>query len=376
MTPLAIYIHWPFCKKKCPYCDFNSHVRDTVDHDLWRQALLTELRNWAPGTKDHTVTSIFFGGGTPSLMQPATAEALIGEVHKQWKVAPDVEITLEANPTSVEAARFADLKKAGVNRVSLGVQSLKPDSLKFLGREHSASEALEAVDLAKKIFPRYSFDLIYALPQQTSQQWEEELRSALTYADGHLSLYQLTIEENTAFHHAYHVARDFSLPGEEAAAELYSLTQDILEDANMPAYEVSNHAKAGHESRHNLSYWRSHAYLGIGPGAHGRVDVDGDRVATRTLKSPERWLQQTLQQNHGLEECASLTDGERLEEKIIMGLRLSEGFTLTAHEEKMLRNNTAELIPQGLLEMNGDRLRATARGRLLLNALTAALLAK
>ncbi len=376
--PMAIYIHWPFCKKKCPYCDFNSHVREGVDHDVWREALLTELRYWRDKTDGHTVTSIFFGGGTPSLMEPATVAALIKEVKQLWPTAPDIEITLEANPTSVEASKFKALREAGINRVSLGVQSLRAESLKFLGREHSADEALAAVKLAADIFPRYSFDLIYALPNQTVAEWEIELRAALAHARGHLSLYQLTIEPNTAFHHMYHVAKSFALPVEDSAAELYTLTQRVMAEAGMPAYEISNHASAGQESRHNLSYWRSDAYLGIGPGAHGRVDMGGERIATNTLKSPERWLEQVQRHGNGLEAQTKLTALERFEERVLMGLRLPhEGVALAAlndSQRQHLLARAALYIDQGLLAQDEAYVRPTQQGMLVLNALTNALL--
>jgi oxygen-independent coproporphyrinogen-3 oxidase len=368
-APLAIYIHWPFCLKKCPYCDFNSHVRASVDHVAWREALRAELHYWKEQAAPARVESIFFGGGTPSLMEPATAEALIGDVHALFDVNPHIEITLEANPTSVEAGKFRDMRAAGINRVSLGVQSLKPESLAFLGREHSANEALKAVALAASIFPRYSFDLIYALPGQTADQWEQELREALIYARGHLSLYQLTIEENTAFHHAYHNEHRFELPSEPAAAELYTRTQQVLEQAGMPAYEISNHAAPGQESRHNLAYWRSHAYLGIGPGAHGRVDALQGRLATRNLKSPERWLEQTQRAQNGLEEALLLTSEEREEERVLMGLRLTrEGIVFPPTEQ------SAFYVQQGLLRRDGDRVIATHEGQLVLNTLIAELL--
>lgn len=372
--PLAVYVHWPFCKKKCPYCDFNSHVREAVDHEAWRDALLAELHHWRGRVDGHVVTSIFFGGGTPSLMQPATAKAIIDEVKGLWPTTTDIEITLEANPTSVEAANFAVLAEAGVNRVSLGVQSLKQESLAFLGREHSVEEALAAVKLAADIFPRYSFDLIYALPGQTLNTWEEELKQALDYARGHLSLYQLTIEPNTAFHHQYHVQQSFALPKDDLAADLYGITQRVMEDFDMPAYEISNHARAGQESRHNLSYWRSEAYLGIGPGAHGRVDLGSERHATNTLKSPERWLELVQTNGHGIEADLVLTDHERLEEKILMGLRLPlEGVPLDELSPEVLRH-AQPLIAEELLDDSDERLRPTARGILVLNALTASLL--
>lgn len=379
----ALYVHWPFCKKKCPYCDFNSHVRDGIDHAVWRTALLREMGYWHARAPEKTITSIFFGGGTPSLMEPSTVAALIEEANRLWGLDAACEITLEANPTSVEAAKFAALKTAGVNRVSLGVQSLKPESLKFLGREHSANEALEAVALAARTFDRYSFDLIYALPNQSLSDWEKELREALTYARGHLSLYQLTIEENTAFHHAYHVGKSFQLPEDSLAAELYTLTQEIMESAGLPAYEISNHASAGNESRHNLSYWRSDSYFGIGPGAHGRVDIAGNRLATRTQKSPENWLHAVQQLGHAVEEELTLTMPERAEETILMGLRLAEGVNLNALRADVASHLTAlwadgrveRLIDQGMLDATPNRLRATPRGMLVLNRVIEELLA-
>ena len=378
----ALYIHWPFCKKKCPYCDFNSHVREGVDHAAWRAALLREMGYWHARAPEFRISSIFFGGGTPSLMEPATVAALIEQADTLWGLDAACEITLEANPTSVEAAKFAALKTAGVNRVSLGVQSLRPESLKFLGREHSADEAIAAVNLAAKIFDRYSFDLIYALPNQTLAAWEKELKEALGFARGHLSLYQLTIEENTAFHHAYHVGKSFQLPEDSLAAELYSLTQRIMRNAGMPAYEISNHAAAGQESRHNLSYWRSESYIGIGPGAHGRVDVAGTRLATRTQKSPENWLGAVAAMGHGVEEELALSTAERAEETVLMGLRLNEGIALGSLRADVAAQlsclwadgRVARLVAQGMLEASPTRLRATPRGMLLLNAVIEALL--
>lgn len=370
-APLAIYVHWPFCKKKCPYCDFNSHVREAVDHAAWREALLRELDYWAAQTPDHQVSSIFFGGGTPSLMEPETIASIIAAVRNSWDCPPHFEITMEANPTSVEAEKFEAVALAGVNRLSLGVQSFDPAALQFLGREHSVEEALKAIELAAWTFGRFSFDLIYALPNQTAEQWSRELRQALSIARGHLSLYQLTIEENTAFHHMYHVKRDFELPPEPLAAELYEITQSIMNEAGLPAYEISNHAARGHESRHNLSYWRSQAYIGIGPGAHGRVDIGEARVATRTVKSPERWLEFVQQHGNAVEESLTLSAPERHEEQVLMGLRLTqEGIPASLLPE----SKTAPFLQEGLLESVADRLRVTPKGALLLNSLTAALL--
>ncbi len=396
--PLALYIHWPFCKAKCPYCDFNSHVREAVDHSAWRDALLAELEHMAgmlaPG---HQLTSIFFGGGTPSLMEPGTVAALIEKAkaslpRRRESLSPptsevngerdpclrrddiiedDLEITLEANPTSVEASKFRDFRAAGVNRVSLGVQSLREESLRFLGREHSAREALDAVALAADTFERYSFDMIYALPNQTVRDWEDELREALPYMRGHASLYQLTIEPNTAFHHAYHIKKHFEIPQDEHAAALYGVTNALMEEAGLEAYEVSNYAAPGQECRHNLSYWRSESYLGIGPGAHGRLDHhDGQRYATATLKSPERWLERVQKQGYGLEENTALTPRECAEERLLMGLRLKEGLTLNSDVQTILDHDAlSRLTEQGYLIFNNNRLTATSQGRLVLNHL-------
>lgn len=399
MKSLAVYIHWPFCKSKCPYCDFNSHVRDGVDQARWRAALLKELEYMAAKAPNRTVTSIFFGGGTPSLMPPATAAALIEKVHALWPAAGDIEITLEANPTSVEANTFADFKAAGINRVSLGVQSLDDNELKFLGRGHSSAEALKAVELAAKIFDRYSFDLIYARPGQTPESWEKELSQALRYAGGHLSLYQLTIEENTAFHHAY-AQKKFSLPDEETSEALYLLTEGLLAARGLFAYEVSNYARPGQESRHNLSYWRGDEYIGVGPGAHGRyhpvrreasaqdlaisdeilrssplgLPQDDTRIATATIKSPERWLESVEKNGHAVEIWQPLTDKEMIEERVMMGLRLLQGMAMDGLAPHINLKKQAFFVEHGLLENIQNRLQPTLKGRLVLNRLTAELL--
>ncbi len=365
---LALYIHWPFCASKCPYCDFNSHVRAEVDEAAWQQALLAELEHMAAWMPGKTLGSIFFGGGTPSLMPPATAGALIERACRLFPVAEPPEITLEANPTTAEASRFADFRAAGVNRLSLGVQSLRDDQLRFLGRTHGASEALRAVELAAATFERYSFDLIYARPQQTVSQWEAELREALAYADGHLSLYQLTIEPNTAFHHAYYHQQAFALPPEDNAAALFEVTQAVMAEADLPMYEISNHARIGQESRHNLAYWQGRAYLGVGPGAHGRIRRAGEWVATQTLKSPERWLERTLADGHGVESYTPLTDAERAQERLMMGLRLREGIACDDAMTAIIDAAAiARLQSYGMLEPGEDYLRATPRGQLLLN---------
>ncbi len=380
---VALYIHWPFCKKKCPYCDFNSHVREGVDHARYRRALLAELRHMHRLMPEAQLGSIFFGGGTPSLMQPETAHALIEEAKRLWphSSSQQPEITLEANPTSVEAEIFGLFKQAGINRVSLGIQSLRDDSLAFLGREHSSREALAALDHAKTHFTRYSFDLIYALPGHTPESWEQELRSALQHAGGHLSLYQLTIEPNTAFHTAYFGKKAFTLPDEDTAAILYERTQEVMEAAGLPAYEISNHAKPGEASRHNLSYWRSDAYIGIGAGAHGRIQTP-DNYTTRTLKSPERWLEAVERQGHALEEMLPITAEERMEEKLLMGLRLTEGLPLsrfTAEERSHLDarinpRNLQSLIAEGLLNVSDTHWHTTPKGRLVLNSIIESLL--
>jgi putative oxygen-independent coproporphyrinogen III oxidase len=378
---LAIYVHWPFCLSKCPYCDFNSHVRDTVDHDRWRTALLAELDHYADRTPGSTITSIFFGGGTPSLMQPSTAAAVIERVAQRWTMAPGVEITLEANPSSVESARFADLAAAGVNRVSLGVQALDDASLSFLGRRHNATEALEALAVAKRQFARTSFDLIYARPGQSVADWRSELGRALEEGTEHLSVYQLTIEEGTKF--ATLAARgELDMPDEETQAALYETTQEMLEAAGLPAYEISNHARLGAESRHNLTYWRYGDYVGIGPGAHGRLTVDGQKLATRAHKAPEIWLDRVATKGHGAHADVPVTMAERRDELLMMGLRLAEGVSrarlrheLEADVDSLFdARKLSRLVDAGFLALDDERLCATAAGRQRLNAVLSSLL--
>ncbi len=373
MTPLAVYIHWPFCKSKCPYCDFNSHVRDSVDQKRWREALLAELDHMAAKIPDRVVASIFFGGGTPSLMPPETAGALIYRVKELWPVADDIEITLEANPTSVETHTFPDFAAAGINRVSLGVQSFDDKELQFLGRGHSAKEAKKAIDLARKTFARYSFDLIYARPNQTVADWEKELAEALPFAGTHLSLYQLTIEENTAFHHAYAKGK-FVMPDEELSEALYRRTEELMAAYGLPAYEVSNYAKPGHESRHNIAYWNYQDYVGVGPGAHGRLLLNRSRIATQTIKSPERWLESVENKQHGVEVWESIPSSDEIEERLMMGLRLVHGIDAAALNGTINQKKRELFIREGLLEDRQDRLQATLKGRLVLNRLTAELL--
>ena len=380
--PLGVYVHWPFCKSKCPYCDFNSHVRDGVEQTRWRKALLTELEHAAREAPGRRVETIFFGGGTPSLMAPETVDAVIARAKALWDCAPEVEITLEANPTSVEAARFAALAEAGVNRVSLGVQALDAAALKFLGREHSADEALAALDTARRHFPRYSFDLIYARPGQTPEAWAAELEHALTLAGEHLSLYQLTIERGTRFF-TDHARGAFVLPDEEASAAMFEATQSRLMAAGLPAYEVSNHAQPGAACRHNLIYWRYQDYVGIGPGAHGRFAEGAAKRATRRASGPEAWLEAVERTGHGTAESTTVAGRDLVEEALMMGLRLADGIdrklfaSVTGADPvaALKEDAVAPLIKAGFLEIEPERLRATAAGRQRLNAILERLIA-
>ena len=378
----ALYVHWPFCASKCPYCDFNSHVRDKVDQPRWAAAMLRELDHFADLTPGRTLTSVFFGGGTPSLMPASTVAAILRRADERWGLPPGTEVTLEANPTSVEADKFRAFRAAGVNRVSLGIQALNETDLKVLGRRHSAEEALGAIALARAIFPRYSFDLIYARPGQNVAAWQAELSRALDHAVGHLSLYQLTIEEGTQFHTLYSRG-ELVLPDEEMQGDLYAATQQLLEKAGLPAYEVSNHARAGEESRHNLTYWRYGDYVGIGPGAHGRLTLAGQgKVATRTHRAPEVWLERVLDAGSGAKPFESISAQDRLTEMLMMGLRLSEGVDLgrvALETGKRLDDwvdpaRLERLIHHGMLRQRGNCLTATPDGRERLNAVLAKLL--
>lgn len=321
----GIYVHWPFCASKCPYCDFNSHVAETIDQKAWKQAYLKEIDYYAGLTPGRTVTSVFFGGGTPSLMEPEVTGAVIDRIGQCWGMVPDAEITLEANPTSVESSKFAGFRTAGVNRVSLGVQALNEPDLKFLGRQHDVRQALQAIDTAKKNFDRYSFDLIYARPNQNISAWKQELEEALQFVGGHLSVYQLTIEQGTPFY-MRHARGEFSIPNEDYAGDFYEVTQDVLGAAGMEAYEVSNHAKPGQESQHNLAYWRYADYAGIGPGAHGRLTVGGEKLATRGHRAPDIWLKQVGETGHGSHPHDPVPERERFIEALMMGMRLREGL--------------------------------------------------
>jgi oxygen-independent coproporphyrinogen-3 oxidase len=365
---LALYIHWPFCVAKCPYCDFNSHVRASIDQQAWRDALLADLAHEARLLPGRKLTSIFFGGGTPSLMDPATVAALIDAATGHWAAATDIEITLEANPNSVESARFADLASAGVNRLSLGIQSFEDDKLAFLGRAHSAAEGFRALDIAQARFDRVSFDLIYALPGDSKAAWEATLQRALRFGTGHLSLYQLTIEPGTKFA-ALHAAGKFEPLNADSAAALYELTSDMTSAGGLPLYEISNHARPGQESRHNLTYWRYGDYAGVGPGAHGR------RLGQRTVRhrKPENFLSAVTRNGHGIQEDAVLQPTEAADEALVMGLRLSEGVDAEALARRFDQASILDwtrvdhLVRSGHLTRNRGRIAATAAGRLLLD---------
>lgn len=364
----AVYVHWPFCEAKCPYCDFNSHVRGRVDQAAWRAGLLAALEGFAGETPGRRVGSIFFGGGTPSLMAPETAAAVIGRVGELWPIEEGAEITLEANPGSAEAARFAALAEAGVNRVSLGVQSLRDDELAFLGRRHDARAAIAAIEAAHRHFPRVSFDLIYALPGHTAADWRRRLDEALGLAGEHLSLYQLTIEAGTAF--GPRAARgEFALPGEDEAARLFEVTAARLAAAGLPAYEISNHARSGAACRHNLVYWRGGEWIPVGPGAHGRVDTPHGRLAIAERRAPEVWLEQVRRLGYGTRERRRLGSGEALRERIMTGLRLTEGIPAGDLGAVIDPGRLGHLQEEGLMARRDGRLQATPAGRLRLNAL-------
>ena len=378
---LAVYVHWPFCLSRCPSCDFNAHVRDTIDQSAWHDAYLTEIAHVAQMLPGRTVTSVFFGGGTPSLMDPATAGAIIDAIGARWHLADDAEITLEANPTSVEAGRFADHRAAGVNRVSLGVQALDNDALKFLGRGHDRQQAIDAIALAARIFDRYSFDLIYARPGQTISAWRAEFNEAVAMAGDHLSLYQLTIERGTPF---FTAERDgaFALPQEDLSAALFETTQEITEQAGLPAYEISNHARPGGECRHNIVYWTGGDYAGIGPGAHGRITQNGTIHATEQIPGPENWLTAVEADGHGTRRNEPLAHGTRIEEIVMMGLRLTSGIERQAFatrtgmdiEDALEPRRLRRLIEGGFVTLDASGLRTTPEGRLRLNAVLAALM--
>jgi oxygen-independent coproporphyrinogen-3 oxidase len=370
--PLALYIHWPFCVTKCPYCDFNSHVRETVDTTAWTQALLADLAHEAALLPHHRLTSIFFGGGTPSLMPPETVAALIAAARTHWPVDPDLEITLEANPSSVESARFAAFAAAGVNRLSLGLQALDDEALKLLGRPHDLAQSLAALDIGQTNFPRVSFDLIYDRPGMTLASWQAELTRALAFGTSHLSLYQLTIEPGTRFA-ALHARGQLQLPDEETSTNLFTLTRALTQAAGLAPYEISNHARPGEESRHNIAYWTYSDYAGIGPGAHGR------RLgrASERLKKPELWLAQVQRLGHGMAADTALSTSERATEALVMGLRLSAGIdkawfqhqTGTALDATLRADKVRALATAGLLSDTATHLSLTPQGQPLVNAI-------
>jgi oxygen-independent coproporphyrinogen-3 oxidase len=378
----GIYVHWPFCLAKCPYCDFNSHVRERLDPAAWARNITRELDHFANETTGRQVTSIYFGGGTPSLMDCSSTATIIDHIAARWGLAADAEITLEANPTSVEAAKLAGFRHAGVNRISLGIQALNDKDLAFLGRHHSAVEARAAVALASRHFDRFSFDLIYARPGQSVAAWAAELREGLAMAGDHLSVYQLTIEPGTAFHTLF-ARGDAALPPEADAVELYEVTQEILGDAGLPAYEISNHARPGAECRHNLLYWRYEDYVGVGPGAHGRIAVGGARHATRQEKVPETWAARVERDGHATAERLPIAAEDAVAEAVMMGLRLAEGIdaarfarqTGVALADALDAREMARLVAGGFVVQRAGGIVATGVGRAVLNAVTAALLA-
>ncbi|WP_322893198.1 MULTISPECIES: radical SAM family heme chaperone HemW [unclassified Yoonia] len=371
----GLYIHWPFCQAKCPYCDFNSHVVAQIDQKAWEEAYLSEISRLGAQTQGRVLRSVFFGGGTPSMMDPGLVDAVLTRVRATWPMANDIEITLEANPTSVEAGRFAGYRDAGVNRVSMGIQALNDTDLKALGRLHSRDEALRAFEIARSVFDRVSFDLIYARQGQTLAAWEAELREALGLAVDHLSLYQLTIEDGTAFGDRYAAGKLRGLPDDDLSADIYALTQDICGAAGFDGYEVSNHAKPGFESLHNQIYWRYGDYAGIGPGAHGRLTLDGQRYATEAGLAPLPWLAQVRKTGNGNLARSLLDEEAQATERLLMGMRLAEGVLIERLDVDKLSRKINELSDMGMVEVTAERLRVTTAGRPVLNAVLRALLA-
>ncbi|MVO17814.1 radical SAM family heme chaperone HemW [Parasedimentitalea huanghaiensis] len=374
----GLYVHWPFCQAKCPYCDFNSHVTSKIDQKEWVKAYLSELKRHSELVPNRVLNAIFFGGGTPSLMLPETVAAVIEEARQIWPFANDIEITLEANPGSVEAGRFAGYRDVGVNRISMGIQALNDEDLRRLGRIHTVAEAQAAFDVARNCFDRVSFDLIYARQGQTLADWQDELNRALSMAIDHLSLYQLTIEEGTAFGDRYARGKLRNLPTDDTAADMYQATQDICENHGMPAYEVSNHARIGAESRHNLIYWRYGDYVGIGPGAHGRLSLNGGRFATESIRAPGAWLKAV---SKGSGDCVNsrLTAEEFSAEHLMMGMRLVEGIDMARFQQlaghPLPQDKICDLIQLGMVSRSGSILQATDQGRAVLNAVLRELLA-
>ena len=374
----GLYLHWPFCASKCPYCDFNSHVAAEIDQTRWRDAYVSEIARLGAETSGRVLNSVFFGGGTPSLMEPELVAAILDAVRATWPLANDCEITLEANPGSVEAGRFRGYRDAGVNRVSMGIQALNDPDLRRLGRLHSVTEARAAFDIARATFDRVSFDLIYARQDQTPEAWAAELREAMAMAVDHLSLYQLTIEDGTAFGARHAAGKLRGLPEDDVAADMYLITQDICEAGDMPAYEVSNHARAGAESRHNRIYWQAGDWAGVGPGAHGRMTLDGTRWATETPLGPLDWLRQVETSGNGENSRSALSSDDHAGEYLMMGLRLAEGIDLARHRAIGGRDLDAEALVRlqeiGVISVEDGRLKATRDGRAVLNAVLRELL--
>ncbi len=360
---MGVYIHWPFCLSKCPYCDFNSHIRGDIDQDIWVAAYIKSLEYHADLLPDKQIVSIFFGGGTPSLMSAKSVADIIDAVQRLWSISNDIEISLEANPTSVEVDKFKSFKQAGVNRISIGVQAFNNDDLKFLGRGHNTDDSIKAIEIASHIFDRYSFDLIYARPKQSLGDWETELSQAIKCANGHLSLYQLTIEQKTPFYKR-HNRGEFSIPDDVLGADFYHLTQDIMEDAAMPAYEVSNHANSGQECRHNLIYWHMADYIGVGAGAHGRFMMGGSKYAMADIKSPDAWLKNPRQ------ELEKLSFEDILVEKLMMGLRLQGGLSIKSCIDIIDMSRLKTICNEGWARLDGDNLHLTREGLLRLNVIT------
>lgn len=375
----GLYVHWPFCQSKCPYCDFNSHVSASIDEKRWQNAYMAEIERLGEETDGRILDSIYFGGGTPSLMDPSLVAAILEKVRATWRSSNDVEITLEANPTSVEIGRFTGFHDAGINRVSIGVQALIDDDLRRLGRMHSASEALRAIDIGNSIFNRVNFDLIYARQDQTIGAWQAELKTALSLGSSHLSLYQLTVEDGTVFQQRYAKGQLPGLPAEDLAADMFELTQTLCNDAGIPSYEVSNHARPGQESRHNLIYWRGGDYVGLGPGAHGRLAISRQRVATEAIKLPAQWLEAVETVGNGEMPRSPLSGNDAGAEYLMMGLRLKEGIQLSYYAAlagRPLDLSRAEaLAALCLVRLDQDTLRATDQGVLVLNAILRDLLA-
>lgn len=376
----GVYVHWPFCAAKCPYCDFNSHVRQAVDQAAWAKAFVAEIESTAARTPNRTVDTIFFGGGTPSLMLPETVDTILQAIAQNWTLSPNAEITLEANPTSVEAGRFRGFAEAGVNRISMGIQAMNDTDLRALGRMHSVAEARQAFDIAKKNFNNVSFDLIYARQNQTLDDWRVELTQAIDMAVDHLSLYQLTIEQGTRFGDLFARNRLRGLPNDDLSADLYDLTQDICGQKGLNAYEVSNHARAGSECKHNLIYWRYGDYAGIGPGAHGRLTLDGHRVATDTPLQPEGWLTAVQTEGSASRDAESISATDQAAEYVMMSLRLAEGCDLE-RADRISKNRVDlgamnSLIADGFLIQTGPNLQTTTRGKMVLNAILGKLLAQ